>query len=115
MSKFVCATIAAAAAASCVLAPAAHADTVAYLVNVTIRPGYHFAGPDDALAYGYRICEMVTSGQSYRQQVNTVKADFHTDDEFQASYLIDQAVNELCPASIWALRNSAANYTPTTP
>jgi hypothetical protein len=27
-----------------------------------------------------------------------VKADFQTADEFQASYLVSQAVNELCPA-----------------
>ena len=28
-------------------APLAHADAVAYLVNVTVRPGYHFASADD--------------------------------------------------------------------
>jgi hypothetical protein len=39
-----------------------------------------------------------------------VRADFNTSDDFQASYLISQAVNELCPAMIWQLRNTAAHY-----
>jgi hypothetical protein len=30
--------------------PSANADAVAYLVNVTVRPGYHFANADAALA-----------------------------------------------------------------
>jgi hypothetical protein len=37
-----------------------------------------------------------------------VKVDFNTSDDYQASYLISQAVNELCTALIWKLRNSAA-------
>jgi hypothetical protein len=41
-----------------------------------------------------------------------VKDDFSTSDGYQASYLITQAVNELCPAMIWQLRNSAAGYRP---
>ena len=44
--------------------------------------------------------------------VGDVKADFATSDEFQASYLITRAVNELCPEQIWLLRNSAAGYRP---
>ena len=43
--------------------------------------------------------------------VDQVKADFHTTDYYQAGYLINQAVNELCPAQIWQLRQSAAGYT----
>ena len=31
-------------------APTASADAVAYLVNVTVRPVYHFANADQALA-----------------------------------------------------------------
>jgi ribosomal protein S17E len=42
--------------------------------------------------------------------VGDIKGDFNTNDEFQASYLISQAANELCPAQIWQLRNSAAGY-----
>jgi hypothetical protein len=41
-----------------------------------------------------------------------VKADVATSDEYQASYLISRAVNELCPALIGQLRNSAAHYRP---
>jgi hypothetical protein len=94
------------------LAPCVRADATAYLVNVTVRPGYHFASAEDALGYGYGICDKVSGGRPYPQLVSDVKADFTTDDEFQASYLIGQAVNELCPAQIWNLRNSAAHYRP---
>jgi hypothetical protein len=93
-------------------APAASADAVAYLVNVTVRPGYNFANADAALAYGHRVCDQVAQGQGYSQVMDEVKRDFATSDEFQASYLITQAVNELCPANIWQLRNSAAGYQP---
>jgi hypothetical protein len=44
--------------------------------------------------------------------VASVKADFNTPDEYHASYLIAQAADELCPALIWQLRNSAAGYRP---
>ena len=91
-------------------APCAHADEVAYLVNVTVRPDYNFASADDALNYGRGLCGKVAAGQSYSQLRADVMADFHTTDEYQASYLIAQAVNELCPALIWQLRNSAAQY-----
>lgn len=93
-------------------APGAHADTVAYLVNVTMRPGYNFASADAALAYGWGICDRVARGSSYADGIAVVKADFGTDDDYQAAYLINQAVNELCPALIWQLRQSAAHYTP---
>lgn len=49
---------------------------------------------------------------SYAELVNQVKADFRTTDYYQGGYLINQAVNELCPpAQIWQLRQSAAGYT----
>jgi hypothetical protein len=92
--------------------PLARGDAVAYLVNVTVRPGYHFANTDDALAHGHGICDKIAQGRGYAEIMGDVKADFQTADEFQASYLISQAVNELCPASIWQLRNSAAHYPP---
>lgn len=47
--------------------------------------------------------------------MTAVKSDFNNPDEYQASYLITQAANELCPAQIWQLRNSAAHYQPPTP
>jgi hypothetical protein len=48
----------------------------------------------------------------YTQIMSEVKTDFATDDEYQASYLIAQAANELGPELIWQLRNSAAGYRP---
>ena len=90
----------------------AHADSVAYLIDVTVRPGYNFANADDALAYGNQVCDKVSQGRTYADLIGDVKADFQTADEFQASYLIDKAVNELCPAQIWQLRQSAAHYRP---
>jgi Protein of unknown function (DUF732) len=105
-----CAAVAAAAALA--PAPSAHADVVAYLVNVHVRPGYNFPNGDAALGYGYSICDKVAGGRPYAQVMDEVKADFATSDEYQASHLINQAVNELCPAQIWQLRNSAAHYRP---
>lgn len=96
-------------------APTASAEVVAYLVNVMVRPGYNFANAEAALDYGHGICDKVFRGRSYTQVMGDVKADFNTVDEFQASYLISQAVNELCPALIWQLRNSAAHYRPPAP
>jgi hypothetical protein len=90
----------------------AQADAVAYLVNVTVRPGYNFANADAALSYGRGVCDAVTGGRSYAAVMGDVKADFATSDEYQASYLITQAVGELCPELIWQLRNSAAGYRP---
>lgn len=92
--------------------PGAHADAVAYLVNVTMRPGYNFPNADAALAYGRRICDSVERGSSYTDNLAAIKADFARSDDYQAAYLINQAVNELCPALIWQLRQSAAHYTP---
>jgi hypothetical protein len=92
--------------------PPARADAVAYLVNVTVRPGYNFPDADTALAYGNSICERVRAGERYAQIMGEVKRDFSTSDEYQASYLISQAVGELCPAQIWQLRQSAAGYVP---
>ena len=88
-------------------APSAHADQVAYRVNVTVRPGYNFPNADAALGYGYGVGAKV----GYAQLVDEVKRDFDTVDYYQGAYLINQAVNELCPAQIWQLRQSAAGYT----
>jgi hypothetical protein len=92
----------------------AHADATAYLVNVTVRPGYNFANAENALTYGHGVCDKVAQGESYAQVIRDVKNDFGTSDEYQASYLITQAVGELCPAQIWQLRESAGGYRPTT-
>ena len=91
-------------------APTAHADATAYLIGVTVRPGYNFPNADAALGYGYGICDKVAAGQPFAQVMGDVRGDFNTDDDYQASYLIAQAVNELCPAQISQLRTSAAHY-----
>ena len=92
-------------------APPARADVVAYLVNVHVRPGYNFPNGDVAIAYGRTICDRVAAKMPYGQLVDQLKVDFRTSDYYQAGYLINQAINELCPAQIWQLRQSAAGYT----
>jgi Protein of unknown function (DUF732) len=92
--------------------PSARGDVVAYLIGVTVRPGYHSPNADAALRYGHGICDKVSQGRTYAQVTGNVKADFNTSDDNRASYLIGQVVNELCPAVIWQLRNSAAHYRP---
>jgi hypothetical protein len=101
----------AAGAAVVAVAPPANADVVAYLVNVHVRPGYNFPNADAAIGYGNSVCDRVAAKMSYAQLVEQVKADFNTADYYQGAYLINQAVNELCPAQIWQLRQSAAGYT----
>jgi hypothetical protein len=103
-------TVGAVAATSMLAASTARADAVAYLINVTVRPGYGFASTDDALQYGQTLCRRVAETVPYPVLMNDVKADFSTNDEYQASYLISQAVNELCPEQIWQLRRSAIGY-----
>jgi Protein of unknown function (DUF732) len=92
--------------------PPAQADTVAYLINVTVRPGYNFANADDAVSYGHTACTNIGLGRSYADVMGQIKSDFNNPDDYQASYLINQSVNELCPALIWQLRKSAATYRP---
>jgi hypothetical protein len=101
------------ATAGSAVAPAApaNADVVAYLVNVHVRPGYNFPNADAAIGYGNTVCDRVAAKMGYAQLVDQVKADFHTTDYYQGAYLINQAVNELCPAQIWQLRQSAGGYT----
>src|SRR3982074_1917725 len=97
--------------AAIVAAPSANADQAAYLANVHVRPGYNFPNADAALGYGYSVCDRVAAKMGYAQLVDQVKADFNSADYYQGAYLINQAVNELCPAQIWQLRQSAAGYT----
>lgn len=109
MKRVIAALVTAGAAVA--LAPSASADTVAYLVNVHVRPGYNFPNAEAAIGYGNTICDRVAAKMGYAQLVDQVKADFRTADYYQGAYLINQAVNELCPAQIWQLRQSAAGYT----
>ena len=98
------------AASALAAPPDARADAVAYLVNVTVRPGYNFANADQALAYGQGICDKIDHDIGYAQLISEIKTDFNSTDEYQAAYVVNQAANELCPALIWQLRNSAAGY-----
>lgn len=104
--------VAAIGAVAVASASIASADDPAYLLNVTVRPGYHFANADQALAYGHGICQKIVAGEGYASIVADIKTDLSTSDEYQATYLISQAAQELCPNLIWQLRNSAANYLP---
>ncbi|KUI29367.1 DUF732 domain-containing protein [Mycobacterium sp. GA-2829] len=90
--------------------PAAHADATAYLVNVTVRPGYNFPDANAALAYGRGICGEIAAGRPFADIVADIKSDFRTTDDYQGTYLVSQAAQELCPESIWQLRELAAHY-----
>lgn len=96
------------------LAPRAHAapaPEVEYVYDVAVRRHYNFPN-NDALGYGHGICDKVAGGESYARVMNDVKSDVTPSDEFAANYLVSYAVNLLCPAQIWQLRNSAAHYQP---
>jgi hypothetical protein len=96
------------------LAPRAHAapaPEVEYVYDVMVRRHYNFPN-NDAVSYGYAICDKVRRGEGYAQVMGEVKGDVVPNDEFAANYLVSNAVNLLCPAQIWQLRNSAAHYQP---
>lgn len=92
-------------------ARAAPAPEVEYVYDVMVRRHYNFPN-NDALSYGHGICDKVTRGDPYAQVMGDVKSDVTPNDEFAANYLVSYAVNLLCPAEIWQLRNSAAGYQP---
>ena len=97
------------------LAPRAHAvpaPEVEYLYDITVRRQYSFANAADAINYAHGICDKVSNGASYAQVMGDVKNDVRPNDEFAANYLVSNAVNIFCPAQLWQLRNSAANYVP---
>ena len=102
--------------ATLALVPRAYANPapeVEYVYDVMVRRhDYNFANPADAVNYGYGICDKVTRGESYAQVMGDVKNDVRPNDEYAANYLVSYAVNLLCPAQIWQLRNSAAHYQP---
>ncbi|MDT5300809.1 MAG: hypothetical protein QOG79_4051 [Mycobacterium sp.] len=106
----VIAALACAAGAGVVTAAPAQADDIGYLINVTLRPGYNFANAQAALDYGNGLCDRIGQKQSYADLASSIRSDFNTSDEFQISYLLSQATQELCPAQIWQLRQSAAGY-----
>ena len=58
------------------------------------------------------LCDRIGQRQSYGQLADGIRADFNTSDEHMVSYLLSQAAQELCPAQIWQLRQSAVGYRP---
>jgi hypothetical protein len=93
-------------------ASAVPAPEVEFTYNVVFRRHYNFPN-NDAVGYGYGICDKVGRGAPYATVMAEVKADITPNDEQSANYLVSNAVGILCPASIWQLRNSAAGYQPT--
>jgi hypothetical protein len=55
------------------LAPTAHADDVAYPVNVHARPGYDFSNADAALGYDMSICDRVAAKFGYADLIGELK------------------------------------------
>jgi hypothetical protein len=96
------------------LAPPAGAvpgPEIEYVYNVKVRRNYQFPN-NDAIGYGFGICDKVARGQGYPAIMGDVKRETLPNDEFAANYLVSYAVGILCPAQIFALRNSAAGYVP---
>jgi Protein of unknown function (DUF732) len=91
---------------------AAPAPEVEYVYDVMVRRHYNFSNPNEAVDYGHGICDEVGRGEGYAQVMGDVKNDRVPNDEFAANYLVSYAVNLLCPAQIWQLRNTAAHYQP---
>jgi hypothetical protein len=90
-------------------AGAVPAPEVEYTYDVVARRHYQFPN-NDAIGYGYEICDKVTQGEPYANVMGDVKGDVAPNDEQSANYLVSYAVGILCPAQIWQLRNSAAGY-----
>lgn len=102
------------ATAGIALAPSASAvpgPEVEYTYDVIVRRHFDFPN-NDAIGYGYQICDKVTGGAPYAQVMAEVKTDVMPNDEQAANYVVSNAVGILCPAQIWQLRNSAAGYQP---
>jgi uncharacterized protein DUF732 len=94
--------------------PSAHAvpgPEVEYTYDVIVRRHFEFPN-NDAIGYGYGICDKVTRGELYAGVMADVKSDVTPNDEQAANYVVSNAVGILCPAQIWQLRNTAAGYRP---
>jgi hypothetical protein len=92
-------------------ASAVPAPEVEYTYNVIVRRHFDFPN-NDALAYGFELCDKVTRGVPYADVMADTKRNVFPNDEQSANYLVSYAVGILCPAQIWQLRNSAAGYRP---
>jgi Protein of unknown function (DUF732) len=92
-------------------AAAVPAPEVEYTYNVMARRHFDFPN-NDAIGYGYAICDKVTRGEVYGSVMADVKTDVMPNDEQSANYVVSNAIGILCPAQIARLRSSAANYQP---
>jgi hypothetical protein len=84
---------------------------VEYTYDVIVRRHFDFPS-NDAIGYGYALCDKVSRGLPYADVMTDVKRDVFPNDEQAANYVVSNAVGILCPAQIWQLRNSAAGYRP---
>jgi hypothetical protein len=82
---------------------------VEYVYNVIVRRHFNFPN-NDALGYGWTICNKVRSGVPYAGVLADTKRDVFPNDEQAANYVVSYAIGILCPAQIWQLRSSAAGY-----
>ena len=92
-------------------AVAAPGPEVEYTYNVIVRRHFDFPN-NDAIGYGYGICQKVASGTPYAAVMGGTKREVFPNDEGAANYVVSYAVGILCPAEIWRLRSSAAGYQP---
>ncbi len=96
------------------LAPPASAvpgPEIEYTYNVIVRRHFDFPN-NDAIGYGFGICDKVGRGENYAKVMGDVKNDVFPNDEQAANYVVSYAVGILCPAQIAQLRNSAGGYQP---
>ena len=91
-------------------AEAVPAPEVEYTYNVVVRRHFDFPG-NDAIGYGYGLCDDVARGQRYADIVRRVKDEVRPNDEQSANYVVSYAIGLLCPQRLWQLRDSAAGYT----
>ncbi|MEH3138966.1 MAG: DUF732 domain-containing protein [Mycobacterium kyogaense] len=103
--------LAAGAVSAIPVASAVPAPEVEYTYNVVVRRHFDFPN-NDALGYGWGICDKLAKGAPYAQLMADTKRDVFPNDEQAANYVVSYAVGILCPAQIWQLRNSAAGYRP---
>ena len=83
------------------------------MYNVQVRRYYYFPN-NDAVGYGYGICDKVTAGEGYAQVMGDVKNDVTPNDEFAANYLVSYAVDNLVSRPDLAAAELGAGISPTT-
>lgn len=89
------------------LADAVPAPEVEYTYNVIVRRHFTFPG-NDAIGCGYRLCDQVARGLTYRGVMAAVKSEVLPNDEQAANYVVSYAIGILCPAHITSIRQTAS-------